>query len=101
MACGASVEEYILSLLERIRERDPELNSFITVCEGSAIESAKALDRKRREGEKLGPLFGLAVAVKDNICTKGVRTTCGSKMLESFVPPYDATVIKRLRGADA
>ncbi|MEM3462806.1 MAG: Asp-tRNA(Asn)/Glu-tRNA(Gln) amidotransferase subunit GatA [Candidatus Bathyarchaeia archaeon] len=101
LAGGASVEEYILSLLERIRERDPELNSFITVCEGSAIEAAKTLDRKRREGEKLGPLFGLAVAVKDNICTKGVRTTCGSKMLESFVPPYDATVIKRLREADA
>jgi aspartyl-tRNA(Asn)/glutamyl-tRNA(Gln) amidotransferase subunit A len=101
LAGGASVEEYVLSLLERIRERDRTINSFITVCEASAIEAAKALDRKRGRGEKLGPLFGIPVAVKDNICTIGIRTTCGSRMLENFVPPYDATVIKRIKEADA
>ena len=87
-----------LSVIERTNEA---LNSFLTVSGGEAIEAAKAVDEARARGEKLGPLAGIPVAVKDVLVTKGVTTTAGSRILEGFVPPYDATVVKRLRQAGA
>ena len=67
----------------------------------TSLEQARAVDQRRRRGEPLGPLAGVPVAIKDVLCTKGEPTTCGSKMLQNFVPPYDAHVITRLRQADA
>ncbi|HAW29839.1 MAG TPA: Asp-tRNA(Asn)/Glu-tRNA(Gln) amidotransferase GatCAB subunit A, partial [Planctomycetaceae bacterium] len=60
-----------------------------------------AVDRKRKAGEPLGKLAGIPVALKDNICAKGATTTCASKMLEAFTPPYDAHIVEQLRAADA
>ncbi|HET6780187.1 MAG TPA: amidase family protein, partial [Nitrososphaera sp.] len=95
-----SVEEYISQLLERIEKVEPKVNAFVTL-NSEGLDRARILDKKMRDGEQTGPLAGVAVSIKDNICTKGMRTTCASKMLEGYVPPYDATVIKRLLDADA
>jgi aspartyl-tRNA(Asn)/glutamyl-tRNA(Gln) amidotransferase subunit A len=95
-----SVEEYFYQLLERIEKVEPKINAFITLNK-DGLDRARTLDKKIRDGEQTGPLAGVAVSIKDNICTKGMKTTCASKMLESYVPPYDATVIKRLLDADA
>lgn len=95
-----SAEEYIQQVLERIEKVEPKVNAFITVNK-DAMERARELDKKIRDGGSAGPLAGVAVAVKDNISTKGIKTTCASKMLESYVPPYDATVVKRLQDAGA
>ena len=95
-----SAEEYVHQVLERIEKVEPKVNAFITVNK-KAIEQARALDKEIRDGKVAGPLAGVAVAVKDNISTKGIKTTCASKMLDDYIPPYDATVVKRLRDAGA
>jgi aspartyl-tRNA(Asn)/glutamyl-tRNA(Gln) amidotransferase subunit A len=95
-----SVEEYISQLLERIEKVEPKVNAFVTFNK-EGLDRARTLDKKIRDREQTGPLAGIAMSIKDNICTKGMKTTCASKMLESYVPPYDATVIKRLLDADA
>lgn len=95
-----SAEEYVQQVLGRIEKVEPKVNAFITINKG-AIEQARALDKKIRDGTPAGPLTGVAVGVKDNISTKGIRTTCASKMLDDYVPPYNATVIKRLQDAGA
>jgi aspartyl-tRNA(Asn)/glutamyl-tRNA(Gln) amidotransferase subunit A len=87
--------------LEAIREREPRVRAFLHVNEAGALEQARAVDARRRRGEPLGPLAGVPVAIKDVLCTQGQPTTCASKMLEHFVPPYDAHVISRLKQADA
>ena len=87
--------------LARIREGDPALDAFLTVGPEEALERARGLDRKRKAGGPMGLLAGVPVAVKDNICTRGVRTSCGSKILADFVPPYDAHVVERLLAEDA
>lgn len=84
--------------LNRIKQLDKELNCFITITEESALASAKAADAKRAAGQA-GPLTGIPIAQKDIFCTKGVRTTCGSKMLHNFIAPYDATVVQHFNNA--
>jgi aspartyl-tRNA(Asn)/glutamyl-tRNA(Gln) amidotransferase subunit A len=96
-----SAEEYICQLLERIEKVEPKINAFVTVNSKEAVDRARAIDKKIRDGEQAGPLAGVAVSIKDNICTKGIKTTCASRMLEAYVPPYDATVVKRLQDAGA
>ena len=86
--------------LAQIRKHDPQIGAFLSVDEG-ALEAAADVDRRRKAGEPLGKLAGLPVAIKDIFCTDGAKTTCGSRMLENFVPPYDATVVTRLKEADA
>jgi aspartyl-tRNA(Asn)/glutamyl-tRNA(Gln) amidotransferase subunit A len=87
--------------LDAIRQRDPKIKAFLHLDENAALQQARTIDAKRRHGAPVGPLGGLPVAVKDVLCTKGQPTTCGSKILEHFVPPYDAHVITRLKEADA
>ena len=84
--------------LDRIARLDPQVNSFITVTAEQALAQAQAADQARQNGTA-GPLTGLPVAHKDIFCTQGVRTSCGSKMLDTFVAPYDATVIARCNAA--
>ncbi|MGP4844629.1 Asp-tRNA(Asn)/Glu-tRNA(Gln) amidotransferase subunit GatA [Marinobacter sp. 1Y8] len=86
--------------LNRIKQEDTRYNSFITVTEDEALRDAKAADERRSNGEAT-PWTGIPFAHKDIFCTNGVRTTCASKMLENFVPPYDATVTARFRDAGA
>ncbi len=95
-----SAEELTRHFLERIRAHDGRLNSFITVTEELALEQARAADARLAEGDA-GPLTGIPFAHKDIFCTDGVKTSCGSKMLDSFIAPYDATVTVRLREAGA
>ncbi len=86
--------------LDRIRELDGGLNSFITVCESEALAAAEAADRMLQAGEG-GPMTGIPIAQKDIFCTQGVRTSCGSRMLDSFIAPYDATAVERFKAAGA
>jgi aspartyl-tRNA(Asn)/glutamyl-tRNA(Gln) amidotransferase subunit A len=87
--------------LARIRAVEDRVHAFITVDADGALAAAAEIDRRRGRGEALGPLAGVPVAVKDNMCTRGLRTTAGSRILGEFVPAYDATVIERLRAAGA
>jgi aspartyl-tRNA(Asn)/glutamyl-tRNA(Gln) amidotransferase subunit A len=96
-----SIEEYISQIFERIEKVEHKINAFVTLNKEEGLNRARRLDKKIREGEQSGPLAGVAFSIKDNICTKGMKTTCASKMLESYIPAYDATVIKRLMTADA
>ena len=90
--------ELTRACLERIEDRNPELNAFLTVCGEAALEEASRADSGRGKG---GSLAGIPLAHKDIFCTRGVRTTAGSRILENFVPPYDATVVERLAKAGA
>ncbi len=92
--------ELIQSCLARIRETDDDIGAFITVSENQALEQAKEADKRRAAGDA-GLLCGIPVSLKDLLCTKGIKTTCGSKMLEDFIPPYDATVVKRIKDEGA
>ena len=95
-----SAEELTRSLLSRIQQLDPQLNSFITVTEEQAIQQAQAADARRANGES-GALLGAPIGHKDLFCTQGIRTSCGSKILDNFRSPYDATVVERLAAAGA
>ncbi len=94
-----SARELTHAYLSRIEESDAELGAFLTVLADSALQEADAVDKRRQSGEALFPLAGIPMALKDNICTKNIPTTCGSRMLEGYRPPYDATVTERLRQA--
>lgn len=96
-----TAEALARAVLERIAACEETVHAYLSVQPDEALATARGVDRRLAAGEPVGALAGIPVAVKDAICTKGVRTTCGSKMLESFVPPYDATVVARLRQADA
>jgi aspartyl-tRNA(Asn)/glutamyl-tRNA(Gln) amidotransferase subunit A len=87
------------SYLARIAALDQRVGAYLTVVRDDALAAARESERRWRAGTPLGPLDGAPLALKDVLCTHGVRTTCGSKILENFVPPYDATVVERLRAA--
>jgi len=92
--------ELTRAYLERIQQLEPKVHAFVTVTDKLALEQAGRADKLLAAG-KAGPLTGVPALIKDNMCTRGIRTTCSSKMLENFVPPYDATVVERLNEAGA
>ncbi len=93
--------ELTKACLERIKNVEPKINAFVTVSEKEAIEQADKADKLASQGETLQdkPLLGIPFSVKDNFCTKGMRTTASSKVLDDFIPPYDATVVAKLKEA--
>jgi len=96
-----SAVEVTEAALAGIEAKNGALNAFLTVPRESALEQARAVDDKRARGEALGLLAGVPIGIKDALCTRGVATTAGSKSLAGYIPPYDATVVARLRAADA
>ncbi|HEY8088766.1 MAG TPA: Asp-tRNA(Asn)/Glu-tRNA(Gln) amidotransferase subunit GatA [Polyangiaceae bacterium] len=95
-----TAEQVVTGALGRIDARK-DLHAFLHVAVDDALEQARALDARRARGETLGPMAGVPVALKDALCARGMPATAGSKMLEGYRPPYDATVVTRLRAADA
>jgi aspartyl-tRNA(Asn)/glutamyl-tRNA(Gln) amidotransferase subunit A len=89
------------AFLDQIATHDTTIHAFVRVNRDASLARAAEIDQRRRAGAPLGPLAGLPVAIKDNLCTQDEPTTCASRMLEHFSPPYDATVITRLKQADA
>jgi aspartyl-tRNA(Asn)/glutamyl-tRNA(Gln) amidotransferase subunit A len=96
-----SARELAAEYYKRIAARNSELNAFLTLSEERAYAQAGRVDAAIAAGKPLGPLAGVPIAIKDVISTRGVRTTCGSKILEDYVPPYDATAVERLEAAGA
>ena len=96
-----SAEEVVERVLQRIESSHDDLNAFISFDADRARSCARAVDQARARGERLGPLAGVPIAVKDNICTSFGATTCGSRVLEPFESPYDAFVVERLEAAGA
>ncbi len=96
-----SAREVTQDQLDRIAAVDSTLHAFLDVTAERALADAERIDKARMAGEELPPLAGVPLGIKDNLCTKGIRTTCSSKMLENFVPPYESTVTNRLWKAGA
>ena len=94
-----SAVEAAQAALDRMAALQPDNNAFITTLADHALAEAEAVQKKLAAGEELGPLAGVPMALKDNICTRGVKTSCASKILGDFTPPYDATLTERLRAA--
>ena len=88
--------EVLTAFLKRIAQVEDKVQAYMAVMGREALSQANRTDRLRREEAQLGPLAGIPLAIKDVICTQGIPTTCSSKILDGFVPPYDATVMKRL-----
>ncbi|MBC3515732.1 Asp-tRNA(Asn)/Glu-tRNA(Gln) amidotransferase subunit GatA [Neobittarella massiliensis] len=100
LAAGScTATEIVEDIYAQIDAVEGQVDAYLTLCREDALAQAAEIDRRRAAGEKLPPLAGVPIAVKDNICTEGVSTTCASKMLENFVPPYSATVVDKLRQA--
>lgn len=96
-----SATELTQAFLARIQAVDSDIKAFVSVTEEAALSQAKKVDEKLARGEDIGALEGIPMALKDNLCTEGIRTTCSSRILENFVPPYNATVTERLHDAGA
>ena len=93
--------EVTLQSLQAIAGQDANIRAFLSTNADAAIAQAKSIDEKRKAGQPVGKLAGLPIALKDNMCVTGVKTTCASRILENFVPPYDAGVVEKLKAADA
>src|SRR5438874_2671157 len=96
-----SAREAAEATLARIEAVEPKIKAFLTVTAEEALRKANEIDSAISRGDKLGPLAGVPFALKDNMSTRGIRTTCGSRILPNFIPPYSATVVHRLEAAGA
>ena len=96
-----TVPEVVKAFLDNIEKEDDKIKAYITVCKEEALKKADEVQAMFDDGKELGTLAGIPIAIKDNICTKGVRTTCASKMLENFISPYDASVMKKIEATNA
>jgi len=95
-----TVEEFISKTIERIQKVDSNLHAYLSINE-QAIDQARQIDKKIKANENIGSCMGMPISIKDNMCVRGTKTTCASKMLENFVAPYDATVVSKLKKEDA
>lgn len=93
--------EIVESYYKNIEETEKDIDAFITLTKDEALRTARNIDEKIANNEEVGLLAGIPIAVKDNIATRGIKTTCGSKILENFVSPYDATVVEKIKREDA
>lgn len=91
-----TVSEITKAYVDRINEKEKDVNAFITLLTDKAVDKAKDIEEKINNGELNSELAGIPIGIKDNICTKGIKTTCASKMLENFVSPYDATIMEKI-----
>ncbi|MFN3476870.1 MAG: amidase, partial [Candidatus Methylomirabilales bacterium] len=96
-----SAAEVTEAYLRRIEAVEPKIKAYVTLTPEEALAQATFVDQKLGRGQPVGLLAGIPLAIKDVICTKGIRTTCSSRILETYIPPYDATVIRRLKDQDA
>jgi aspartyl-tRNA(Asn)/glutamyl-tRNA(Gln) amidotransferase subunit A len=93
--------EITRSVIERIAKQEDKVKAYVTLSKEAALEEARAADRRLKNQENVTPLTGIPIAVKDNMCTRGLRTTCSSKILANYLPPYNATVVTKLKEAGA
>ena len=100
-AGSRSARDVVEEHLAAIARREPELHAFNLVLDDEARSAADVIDSAIARGEQVGPLAGVPIALKDNLCTRGIPTTCSSRILEGWRPPYDATVVDRIRSAGA
>ena len=91
-----TITEITKAYVDRINEKEKDVQAFITELKDEALKQSEEIQNKIDNGEKLGDLAGIPIGIKDIICTKGVKTTCASKMLENFISPYDATVMEKI-----
>ena len=98
---GSSAVDVVSQHLARIEEREEEVHAFNLLLRNEALQSAERIDERIAAGEQVGPLAGVPIALKDNLCTRGIPTTCSSNILDGWCPPYDATVVSRLADAGA
>lgn len=89
-------EEIVKAYVDRINDKEKDVKAFVTTLCDEALEEAKKVDNERKAGKELSSLAGIPIGIKDNMCTKGVKTTCSSRMLEDFIAPYNATVVEKL-----
>ncbi|MHA1264449.1 MAG: Asp-tRNA(Asn)/Glu-tRNA(Gln) amidotransferase subunit GatA [Candidatus Helarchaeota archaeon] len=91
-----SAEELMYSIFERMERSEPKINAFVTILKEDALQNARNLDKVLKQSHSSAQLAGIPIAIKDNICTNNIRTSCSSKMLDNYVPPYNATVVERI-----
>ena len=89
-----SADELVKEYFDEIKKKNPDINAYVTICEDEAIKAAEAAQKIMDSNNDVPYLCGIPMTLKDNICTKNIKTTCASKMLEDFLPPYSATVYK-------
>ena len=95
-----TAEDITKSYIKRIEDKEPEVKAFVNTTLDEALKFAQEVDKKKKDGQQVSDLAGIPIGIKDNICTKGVKTTCSSKMLENFVSPYDATVMEKINNEE-
>ena len=92
-----TVTQIVDAYTENIENRENDIQAFVTTLNNEAKKQAQEIQEKIDNGEELGEFAGIPIGIKDNMCTKGVKTTCSSRMLENFIAPYDATVVEKLK----